>query len=140
MTPTGMQVLLATEPMDMRRSFRGLAAAVVERFGRDPNVERMMFVFANSRGDMAKVLWRDASGWCLLAKKLDEKRIELPRDIAPGATSVMIDARSLANLLDGVVRRRSESSRDVARAARAAVEMMAVTSENPRRERERMRS
>jgi transposase len=134
MTPTGMQILLATQPMDMRRSFRGLAATVVERFGRDPNVDRMMFVFANSRGDMAKVLWRDASGWCLLAKKLDEKRIALPKDIAPGATSVMIDARSLALLLDGVVRRRSESPRDVARAARTAVEKVTVTSEKPRRD------
>lgn len=128
MTPSGMQVLLATEPVDMRRSFRGLADAVVERFGRDPKVERMMFVFANARGDMAKVLWRDSSGWCLLAKKLDRKRVALPTGIAAGAKSVVIDARSLALLLDGVTRERGECSRVVVREARVNVEKMMTTS------------
>jgi transposase len=121
MTPAGLTVLLATAPVDMRRSFEGLTSWVREVLGRDAGAERVMYVFVNRKRDMAKVLWRDATGWCLLAKRLDEREVLLPDDIPAGASSLAIDARALAVLLDGAVPRRRETARDIARAARDAV-------------------
>ena len=121
MTPAGMTVLLATAPVDMRRSFDGLARAVQEQLGRDFAAKRAMFVFVNRRRDLLKLLWRDATGWCLLCKRLDERVVVLPSNVPDGATSVSIDGKTLAALLDGVVRPRREGPKDVARAARAAL-------------------
>lgn len=124
MTPSGLTVLLAVEPVDMRRSFEGLALWVREKLGREPRTTNTMFVFVNRRRDMMKVLWRDATGWCLLAKRLDEREVALPREIPEAASSVTIDSRTLAALLDGVVRTpartHGETDRDVARASRLA--------------------
>lgn len=122
MTPSGMTVLLATTAVDCRRSFDGLAHWVKEALGLDARLERTMFVFFNRRRDMAKVLWRDETGWCLLSKRLDEREVALPANIPPGASSVAIDARTLSALLDGVVLRKGRTSRDIARSARTAVE------------------
>lgn len=121
MTPAGLTVLLAVEPVDMRRSFDGLARAVQEQLGRDAKADRMMFVFVNRRRDSLKLLWRDATGWCLLAKRLDDRMVLLPRDIPAGTTSVQVDARTLAALLDGAVRQRKTAPSQVAQDARAAV-------------------
>lgn len=120
MMPGGMSVLLATEPVDMRRSFDGLARTVKEQLGRDFAGERTMFLFVNRRRDMLKLFWRDSTGWCLLCKRLDDRVVQLPTNIPDGATSVAIDARALAALLDGAVRPRREGAKDVVRAARAA--------------------
>jgi transposase len=121
MTPKGMTVLLAVQPVDMRRSFDGLARCVQEQLGRDARTERAMFVFVNKGRDLLKLLWRDATGWCLLAKRLDKNVVALPDHIPKGATSIVVDAAILAALLDGVVRVRNESSKSVARDARAAL-------------------
>jgi transposase len=40
MTPKGMAVLLAVQPVDMRRSFDGLARCVQEQLGRDAHRAR----------------------------------------------------------------------------------------------------
>lgn len=120
MIPGNISVMLAVEPIDMRRSFDGLSKAVQEQLGCDPKVESTMFVFVNRRRDMLKVLWRDQTGWCLLAKRLDEREVALPKGIAAGAKGVRVDARALVAMLDGVVRRRGQTVRAVVHEARAA--------------------
>lgn len=120
MTPSGLTVLLAVDPVDMRRSFDGLALWIQERLGRDPRMTNVMFVFVNRRRDMMKALWRDATGWCLLVKRLDDREVALPREIPEGASSITIDSRTLAALLDGVAHPRRETEKDVARASRVA--------------------
>jgi transposase len=104
----------------MRASFDGLALAVKERLGADAKSARAMYLFVNRRRNLAKVLWRDATGWCVLAKRLDTRLIELPASVPEGATSLAIDGRALAALLDGVEPRR-ETVRDIVRQARLAV-------------------
>ena len=79
-----------------------------------------MYVFVNRRRDMVKMLWRDATGWCLLSKRFDEREAALPTEVPAGASSIAIDGKTLAALLDGVVRRRAETPRDIAREGRAA--------------------
>ena len=130
MTPSGMTVLLAVAPIDMRRLFDGLARAVQEHLGRNAKTERSMFLFVNRRRDLVKLLWRDATGWCLLAKRLDTHVVSLPKDIPPKATSITIDARTLAALLDGVIRPRQETSRDIAKQARLASIRAQISSTN----------
>lgn len=118
MTPAGLVIMLAVQPIDMRRSFDGLALAVKEHLGKDPLSERAMFAFINSRRDMMKILWRDSSGWCLLGKRLDTRIIPQPKDIPPGQKSIVVDARVLQSLLEGTERVRRV--RNVVHDARAA--------------------
>jgi transposase len=122
MTPVGMRVLLAVEPVDMRRSFCGLSQWVKTHLGLETDTRGTMYVFVNRRRDMAKVLWRDETGWCLLSKRLDEREVALPTDIPAGASSITVDTRTLAALLDGIVRRPSDTAKSIARAARFAAE------------------
>jgi transposase len=119
MLPGGLRVLLAVEPVDLRRSIDGLAEYVMSTLKQDPRVERAFFVFANAKRNRAKVLWRDATGWCLLYKRLDKNVVALPSSIPEGAKSVTIDPRALAKLLDGVARRQRETAKDVAKAAKS---------------------
>ncbi len=121
MMPGGFRIMLCVTPMNMRVSFDGLALAVKERLAIDARTEKAMFVFINRRRDMVKMLWRDATGWCLLAKRLERRLIELPKSFDAGATSHLIDGRTLSTLMDGVEIRRP-TRRDIAHEARAAVE------------------
>jgi len=121
MMPGGFRIMLCVTPMNMRASFDGLALAVKERLAIDAKTEKAMFVFLNKRRDMVKMLWRDATGWCLLAKRLERRLIELPKSFEPGATSHVIDGKTLSMLMDGVEIRRP-TRRDIAHEARAAIE------------------
>jgi transposase len=134
-TPAGLTVLLAVEPVDMRLSFAGLGRWVRERLGQEPTGAKVMFVFVNRRRDMVKALWRDSTGWCLLAKRLDEREVTFPCDIPEGAASVALDSRALVALLDGAEREpaQRETGRDIARAARAAAKA-AVSAKETRNE------
>lgn len=127
MNPAGMTVLLAVEPVDMRRSFDGLALWVKTHLGTEARATNTLYVFVNRRKDMVKVLWRDRTGFCLLSKRLDEYTVALPSNIPEGALSVTVDARTLAALLDGVAPERSQTAKGIARAARAAVEKARTT-------------
>lgn len=121
MMPGGLRVMLAVEPVDLRRSIKGLSEYVNTTLHQDPLVERAFFVFANTKRDRVKVLWRDATGWCLLYKLLDKNVVPLPASVPAGARSVVIDPRAFAKLLDGVARVRRETAKDVARAAKMKV-------------------
>lgn len=130
MTPAGMTVMLAVEPVDMRRSFDGLAALVTERMAQDPRAQRTMFVFINRQRTALKILWSDGRGLFILARRLDQHVVQLPSQIPDGARSIQVDARTLAALLEGVEPRRRETGRTVAAAARAAVENLKSSTRN----------
>lgn len=114
MWPTRVRILVCTEPQDLRRSFDGLALAVRERLGEDPQAG-VVVAFANKRMNRLKLLWWDRNGYCLLYKRLHRARVQLPIATDPARTAVQIDANALAALLAGVTR---EPRR--VRAARAA--------------------
>jgi transposase len=65
--PLTVRVFVAVEPLDMRESFDALAGAV-HRLGLDP-VDGHLYLFLNKRRRLAKALWFDGSGWCVLAKR-----------------------------------------------------------------------
>ena len=97
--PSSVRVFVAAEPVDMRGSFDALAGAV-RRLRLDP-LDGHLYVFVNRRRRIAKVLWFDRSGWCLLAKRLERGSFQLPR-IPDGADQVRVDAATLTSLLAGI--------------------------------------
>jgi transposase len=97
--PPAVRVFVAVEPIDMRGSFDALAGAV-RRLGLDP-VDGHLYLFLNRRRRLAKALWFDGSGWCVLAKRLEAGSFQLPRfDGAP--SQVQIDGSTFASLLAGI--------------------------------------
>ncbi len=68
LSPT-VRVFVAVAPISMRGSFDALAGAV-RRLQLDP-VDGHLYLFLNKRRHIAKALWFDGSGWCVLAKRLE---------------------------------------------------------------------
>ena len=94
-------IYVAVTPIDMRKSFDGLAAAAREALRKDPE-SGALFVFANKRGHRVKILWWDRTGYCLLQKRLEWGAFRLPRALDANATSVAIDVAELSKILEGV--------------------------------------
>lgn len=101
MIPRRVAIFAATEPVDMRRSFDGLAARAREHLGHDPQ-SGALFMFVNREGDRLKLLWWDKSGYCILYKRLERGTFRLPSAIAAHDRSVTIDADELSKILEGV--------------------------------------
>ena len=101
MIPSGVQVFVALEPIDMRWSFDRLAGAVQERIGYDAR-GGALFVFFGKRKSALKILFFDGSGLCLLYKRLDRKVFCVPEPERPGAAQIEIDEGKLDALLDGI--------------------------------------
>jgi transposase len=64
------RVLLAIQPIDMRRSFNGLYADVQTVLGQDP-LSGHLFLFTNKRRNRVKVVYWDGSGLWVCAKRLE---------------------------------------------------------------------
>jgi len=101
MIPSGVQVFVALEPIDMRWSFDRLAGAALDRVGYDSR-SGALFIFFGKRRDAVKVLFFDGSGMCQFYKRLDRGVFRLPDPTAPGARHVELDESLLDALLDGV--------------------------------------
>jgi transposase len=97
--PTTVRVFVAVEPIDMRGSFDALAGAV-RRLGLDP-VDGHLYLFLNRRRRIAKALWFDGSGWCVLAKRLEADSFQLPK-LENADSKVQIDGAVFASLLAGI--------------------------------------
>lgn len=98
LAPT-VRVFITVEPLDMRGSFDALAGAV-RRLGLDP-VDGHLYLFFNKRRRLAKALWFDGSGWCVLAKRLEAGSFQLP-PLEAGEAQVQIDGTTFAALLAGL--------------------------------------
>lgn len=100
MIPAGTKVFFAKEPVDLRRSFDGLAATAMSALSKDPAVGGL-FVFVNKRGNQVRVLFRDPRGWCILAKRLDSGRFKRVR-VADDEVCWETDPRTLIQFLDEI--------------------------------------
>jgi len=98
LSPT-VRVFVAVEPIDMRGSFDSLAGAV-RRLGLDP-VDGHLYLFLNKRRRLAKALWFDGSGWCVLAKRLETGSFQLPAFSASDAR-VEVDGTTFAAIIAGL--------------------------------------
>lgn len=98
--PRSVRIVLATEPVDMRRGHDGLCAIVRNQWRIDPFAGHL-FVFLGKRADRVKCLFWDRGGFVLYYKRLERCRFKLPR-VEPGATRIDLDAVQLSMLLDGI--------------------------------------
>ena len=96
--PPTVRVFVAVEPFDMRGSFDAIAGAV-RRIGLDP-VDGHLYLFLNKRRRLAKALWFDGSGWCLLAKRLEAGSFQLP--LLDGDKPQVSSGSTFASLLAGI--------------------------------------
>ncbi len=101
MIPSGVQVFLALEPVDLRYGFERLSAFARDRIGLDARCGAL-FVFVGRRGTTAKVLFFDGSGLCLFHKRLDHESFRIPAPMAPGVGHLEIDEATFETLLDGL--------------------------------------
>ena len=98
--PSAVRIVLATEPVDMRKSIDGLMALVRSSFGEDV-YSGHLFVFVSRRGDRVKILTFSRGGFILYYKRLEQGRFRLPQ-VEAQAHVVRLDATQLAMLLDGI--------------------------------------
>ena len=96
-----MAIYASTSPIDLRRSFDGLAAAAREELGHDPK-SGALFLFVNKAGNRIKALWWDKTGFCLLYKRLERGTFRIPALIRPGDKSIAIDQEEFAKILEGL--------------------------------------
>jgi len=94
----GVRVWIATAPVDMRKSFDGLAEVVRSFLGHDP-LSGSLFVFRNRSAQRIKILWYDRDGLAIYYKRLERGTFRFPG----GDDKVMaIDSIQLLRLLSGM--------------------------------------
>lgn len=100
MLPVQTRIFVYAQPVDMRKSFDALGECVREVLKQDPE-SGALFIFAGKRGTSLKILWWDKLGYSILYKRLTRGVFRLPEAMS-GEASVLIDARELALILQGV--------------------------------------
>jgi transposase len=101
MIPSGVQIFVALEPVNMRLSFDRLAGLALEQTGYDAR-GGALFLFFGKRRDALKILFADSSGLCLFYKRLDRGLFRIPQAHEMGCTHIEIDDTTLDALLDGI--------------------------------------
>jgi transposase len=99
--PPSVRVFMARGATDMRKSFDTLAALVCDVIDEDPQSGHL-FVFVNRRKDRVKILWWDRSGYCLLAKRLEQGRFRIYDQSGAHPAHYEMAASDLALLLEGI--------------------------------------
>jgi transposase len=94
------KVFLCLTPADMRKSFDGLSELVRTGLGGDP-LSGHLFVFRNKRGDRLKLLYWDADGLAVWAKRLERGTFQFP-SVSSSAASVEVTSTELALILGGI--------------------------------------
>ena len=103
-----VQVWVAATPVDMRRSFDGLAEHVRVFLGHDP-LSGSMFVFRNRASQRVKILWWDRDGLAIYYKRLERGTFQFPA--AGDQKSLAIDSAALMRLLSGLEVAAAQASR-----------------------------
>jgi transposase len=98
--PSSVRILLASQPVDMRKSIDGLMALVRNEWDEDV-YSGHLFVFVSRGGDKVKILTWDRGGFVLYYKRLETGRFRLP-PVEEASRTVRVDATQLAMLLDGI--------------------------------------
>lgn len=96
--PAGIKVWVSIAPVDMRKSFDGLAAVVQTQWQQDV-MSGQLFVFLGKRKDRIKVLYWDENGYALWYKRLERGNYRLPR---VEKNVVKMSMSELSLLLEGI--------------------------------------
>jgi len=71
MLPVPSRIMVATTPVDMRKSYEGLSA-LVQNSLREDLFSSTAFVFTNKRHNRLKILYWHLNGFCLFQKRLEK--------------------------------------------------------------------
>jgi transposase len=83
-----------------RADGHGSLAGAVRRLGLEPT-DGHLYLFMNKRRRIAKALWFDGSGWCVLAKRLETGSFQLPV-LTGQETQIQVNGATFALLLAGI--------------------------------------
>jgi len=96
-TPEVRQILAYNQPVDLRKSIKGLVGLVKSVWEEDP-LSGSLFVFVKRRGNYLKLVMWDRTGWCLFAKRLEHGHFHFPQAEAKQELSWQV----FQLLLDGI--------------------------------------
>ena len=96
-----LQVFLCLEPIDMRKGFEGLHAAVSEKLKADVK-SGALFAFINRKRTRLKVLYWDRTGLWLMTKRLEQGTFFWPKSVDPQAARISLAPEAFAMLTDGI--------------------------------------
>jgi len=91
------QIYLHRDPVDFRKSYRGLSLIVEQELGHNP-FSGALYVFSNRNRSRIKCLFWENTGWVLYYKVLSEERFHWPES---DNELVMLNGEQLNWLLDG---------------------------------------
>lgn len=98
--PSAIRIYVAVHPVDMRKSFNGLWAAVCEQLQEDPK-SGAVFCFINGERSRLKLLYWDGTGVWVLAKRLERGRFSWPA-ATDDRRKLALAPEALALLVGGV--------------------------------------
>ncbi len=96
--PSVQSIYLYREPVDMRKSFDGLAAVASQKVQENP-LSGALFAFFNKRRSMVKLLFWDKGGLTIIAKRLEKGTFQMPPF---GEKKVEISTTDLQLILEGI--------------------------------------
>jgi transposase len=96
-----VKIFVCREPVDMRKSFDGLSAVVVNVVDHDPQSGHL-FVFFNKRKNRMKALVYEPTGCWVLAKRLAAGRFQIFDRVGADKGRFEVTASELALILDGI--------------------------------------
>jgi len=94
-----LKVVLAVEPVDLRKSFSGLYTTARNELGEVPE-DGALFVFSNRSHTRVKVFCFDGTGCWVSTKRLEQGTFSWPKGLDRNKLSLKPEALGL--LLDGV--------------------------------------
>jgi transposase len=86
---------------DMRKAFDGLSGLVKSQMSLDA-LSGSVFIFLNRRRTHIKLLLWEGDGFSIYYKRLEKGTFELPAAGAVKSSTIMMDARQLQLILQGV--------------------------------------
>ena len=99
--PPSVRIFVARAAVDMRRSFDGLSAAVIEVIDEDPQSGHVFIFFNKARTHVKCLVW-DRSGYLIFYKRLEHGRFRV-FDRAEGSRGAFeLRAHELLLLLEGI--------------------------------------
>lgn len=96
--PAGVRLYVVLDPVDLRRSFDGLAAIIEHQLGLDPRAGHLV-LFTNKRRHMLKAIYFDRVGYTIVYRRLERGTFQLP---AGDGNHTEIDLGQLAMILEGI--------------------------------------
>jgi transposase len=107
--PRAVRVYVATQPVNLRKSYDGLSNEVREVLAHDP-LSGHLFVFLNRRKTQVKLLLWTRGGFTIVQKRLERGTFSFPQRVTAKAASVELEVHELSMLLEGIDLRQARTS------------------------------